>query len=102
MPRRAHANAATDKQLMLPGLSDAIERAERQYARLLRAQAKQAKVVRALFAMNGFDADAGDLMFHAHGEQLDIPPQYAQQVRAHALVRAGRFLFMKNPETSLF
>jgi hypothetical protein len=87
------------EQLSFDAILKAVDAAN---TRLKAQHARQERALRSLFKANGFDLEAGDMMFHAPGVKLDIPPQRAAQVRQNAFVEAGTFLFMKNPRFSLF
>lgn len=79
----------------LAGLSEAIAKMQRDIER-------QTKALRKLFESHGFDLANGDMLFHAPGEGMAVPPQFATQVCASPYVKPGDVLFMRNPKFSLF
>ncbi len=63
---------------------------------------EQTDALRKLFAEHGYDLANGDVLYHAPGVRLAVPPQYAAQVRAHPMLENTAMWFMRNPRFSLF
>ena len=95
MRNPSRSTTAAHQQPELAGFKDAIESVARQCE-------QQARSLRAKFAAHGFDLAAGDVMYHARGVKIDVPPQYATQVRPHPELEGECLWFMKNPRCSLF
>jgi|GEM_PF-5457967 len=61
-----------------------------------------AAALRNLFAEHGYDLANGDVLYHAPGATVDVPPRYRDQVQANSLVEPGQIVFTRNPRFSLF
>lgn len=62
----------------------------------------EAGPLRKLFADHGYDLANGDVLYHAPGMVLDVPPRYRAQVQESQLVQPGQIVFTRNPRFSLF
>ena len=62
----------------------------------------EAGPLRKLFADHGYDLANGDVLYHAPGMAVNVPPRYRAQVQESPLVQPGHIVFTRNPRFSLF